>query len=177
MTNDELQKARDFFHSLTGLETIMESGKLSVVEPPVAELLNGELSRIKQEFPSLLPPFDLDSHLSRDRRYYQAQGLRSVLAIALSRLRVAIEGSENTPVTERKIFSFIPDSAIRNIVERDYLEIQRAYLSGCWKSVIILAGGVIEAILLGQLQKKAGPAMKSPKAPKEKELVNGGLCI
>jgi hypothetical protein len=175
MTNDELKKARAFYHSLTGLEAILESAKVTITETPFAEVLSAELTRIKQEFPSLLPPLDLRSHLSSNGRYYQTQGLRSVLAIALSRLKVAIEATDNTPVTSRKDFPFVKDPAIRSIVERDFLEIQRAYVSGCWKSVIILAGGVIEAILLDQLQQHVSPAMKSQKAPKGKEISDWGF--
>jgi hypothetical protein len=175
MTTDELKKARAFYHSLTDLETILASAKLTVTETAFAEIISAELTRVKQEFPSLLPPLDLKPHLSQNGRFYQTQGLRSVLTIAISRLRVALETSESTPVTLQKDFPFVKTPAIRNIVERDFLEIQKAFVSGCWKSVIILTGGVIEAILLDQLHQNASSAIKSVKAPKGKEISEWGL--
>ena len=72
--------------------------------------------------------------------------------------------SESTPVTETKEFKFIADAKLRKILERDYAEIQRAYISECWKSVIILSGSAIEAILLDRLQADAVNARASAKA-------------
>jgi hypothetical protein len=54
-----------------------------------------------------------------------------------------------TTVTEdaTRTFAFIRDQRIRELVDRDYSEILRANSARCWKSVIILSGGTIEAIL------------------------------
>ena len=98
-----------------------------------------------------------------------------MLALALGRLKVAIESSETTPVTQHKDFTFVREAALRSIVERDYVEIQKAFVSGCWKSVIILAGGIIEAVLIDKLQQQASLAKSSSKAPKGKEISDWGL--
>lgn len=57
---------------------------------------------------------------------------------------------------------------LRDLIERDYAEIQRAFISECWKSTIILSGGAIEALLLDLLQKNAANALSATKAPKGK---------
>lgn len=74
------------------------------------------------------------------------------------------------PVVETREFKFIADGKLRGILERDYAEIQRAYASECWKSVIIVSGSAIEAILLDRLQADAGRAQASSKAPNDPDL-------
>jgi hypothetical protein len=72
-------------------------------------------------------------------------------------------------------FTFIADSNLRAVLERDYQEIQRAFAARCWKSVIILSGGAIEAILLDLLQKNSVVAKASPKAAKSYDLTRWDL--
>lgn len=70
-----------------------------------------------------------------------------------------------SPVTEKREFPFIADSQLRTIVERDYQEIQKAFIAECWKSVIILCGGTFEAILADLLQRDSAKAKAASKAP------------
>jgi hypothetical protein len=87
------------------------------------------------------------------------------LAAAVSRLKTALEAPESRPVTETREFTCVSDAALRRILERDYQEIQRAYIATCWKSVIILAGGAIEATLADLLLRHQERAVKATKAP------------
>ncbi|HEY1247919.1 MAG TPA: hypothetical protein VGE97_02920, partial [Nitrososphaera sp.] len=75
---------------------------------------------------------------------------------------------ESIPVTETREFVFITNHDLRKILERDYEEIQKAFVTRCLKSVIILCGGAIEAILLDLLQQKQSAALAATKAPKGK---------
>ena len=59
-----------------------------------------------------------------------------------------IEEEKDSPVTQKREFGFIKDLELRKVLKRDYLEIQTAYVARCWKSVIMLSGGAIEAIEL-----------------------------
>ncbi len=73
---------------------------------------------------------------------------------------------EPQPVEESKIeeirasnisvpeFAFINDSKIKDILKRDWIEIQRSLLVDNWKSAIILCGGVLEALLLDSLRSR-----------------------
>lgn len=96
--------------------------------------------------------------------------IRSYLAAALARLKIEIDQPTSTPVTEHKDFTFVTDQAIRSILERDYQEIQRAFIAKCWKSVIILTGGAVEAILTDLLLTHNSQAKSSSKAPKSVDI-------
>lgn len=75
-------------------------------------------------------------------------------------------GERSTPVTQTREFAFITDPELRRILERDYIEIQRAFIAQCWKSVIILCGGAIEAILMDLLLQNPSGAQAAAKAPR-----------
>ena len=86
-----------------------------------------------------------------------------------------VEQPTDTPVTEKRLFGFITDSSLREIIERDYSEIQRAYIAQCWKSVIILSGGTIEAILTDLLITNKTAALAAESAPKETNITQWNL--
>ena len=74
------------------------------------------------------------------------------------------------PVTEKLNFSFVRDSRLRAILERDWDEAQRAYIAQCWKSVVILTGGALEAVLLDRALQDELQVIATKSAPKNKEL-------
>lgn len=45
-------------------------------------------------------------------------------------------------------FDFISDNRLRIILERDYTELNKCYESACYKSVLILSGSLIEAVIV-----------------------------
>jgi len=47
------------------------------------------------------------------------------------------------------------------------MEIQKALVAGCWKAVIVLSGGALEAVLLDRALANEAQAKGSKKAPKE----------
>ena len=60
-------------------------------------------------------------------------------------------------------FSYVTDAGLRGIVERDYAELHlKLFPSGAWKSTVIMAGSILEAILHDVLSD-----------PKRRGLVNG----
>jgi hypothetical protein len=69
-------------------------------------------------------------------------------------------------------FSFVSDPDVRKIVERDYRELDlRTFPDESWKSTVILAGSILEAVLYDLLTKDPtaiSSAMASPHAPKKK---------
>lgn len=90
------------------------------------------------------------------------------LALALSGLldHYAGDGSR----AETKDFSFVNDADLREIVVRDYRELSLILLpAGAWKSVVVLAGSVLEAILYDQLSNDAtnnAAALAATSAPR-----------
>ncbi len=99
-----------------------------------------------------------------------------VMATIVNRQREAV--SQMTALLERygpsampasRSFRWLSDADLRRIVERDYVELHSALLpSGAWKSTVIMAGSITEAILFDLLTKdparlrdaKASPASK-----------------
>ncbi len=73
---------------------------------------------------------------------------------------------------EQRCFPYISDKKLRNIVERDYKELSVILLpSRAWKSCVIIAGSILEAILYDLLCSKSKirkKAMASLKAPRDK---------
>jgi hypothetical protein len=69
-------------------------------------------------------------------------------------------------------FVFLVDKDLRQIIERDYRELSLSvFPSGSWKSTVVLAGSILEAILYDQLSKDFATkqaAVSSSKAPKDK---------
>lgn len=74
-------------------------------------------------------------------------------------------------------FSFVSDPNVRIIVERDYRELAlRTFPDGSWKSTVILAGSILEAVLYDLLTKDPATinrAMTSTEAPKKR----GGRAV
>ncbi len=176
MTEEELRKLRGYYHSLLGQQRVFEdaAAKHPNIESPPVHVLRDELRRIEADFPGLLPPFkaeDFYSHQAESgERYYKISGIRSCLAGAVGRLKVVIDTPESSPVTQTREFSFVGDSELRRILERDYSEIQRAYVAKCWKAVIILSGATIEAMLVGRLMSEPDRARAAAKAPKDPDI-------
>ncbi len=166
MTEEELRKLRAYYHSLLGQQRAFERSDYTAKAAVL--VLEEELGSIEADFPGLVPRFD--SSAFQFHYGYKISGLSSYLAAAIARLRVAIEPSESTPVTQTREFSFVRNAELRSILERDYAEIQRAFVASCWKSVIILSGGAIEAILVDRLQSEPSRATASNKAPKNADI-------
>src|SRR6266446_961512 len=107
---------------------------------------------------------DVSYHQRAKQRILAGSGM---LLEALEEYRQSAT-EESTPVTQTKEFTFVNSPELRKILERDYIEIQRAFIAQCWKSVIILSGGAIEAILMDFLLQNPSTAQASVKAPKGK---------
>lgn len=85
-----------------------------------------------------------------------------------------------------KTFDFIHDIALRKIIERDYCELSAILLpDGAYKSAVILAGSILEAILYDQLTSDSSikqKAISSKEAPKDdsgniKDIDNGDWTL
>jgi len=181
MTENELKKLRSYFHSLLGQQAVFQKeaeNKAIVTRSHPVKVLGEELERLQTDFSGLVPPFDAQEfYCRRDQlgEWYYVDGILSHLAGVLGRLKVAIDTSENTPVTQTREFTFVKDANLRKVLERDYSEIQRAYIAKCWKSVIILSGGGIEATLTDLLLQDPSRARGASKAPKDPDITKWDL--
>jgi len=178
MTPEQVAHIRIYYKSIRGQQGVLQASPEYQKEPNLIAL-EEELARVEQEFPGLVPRFDklgYFSHRGTNYRLFHSPGIIAFVEAALARLEAAVDESESTPVTETREFKFVTDGRLRKILERDYAEIQRAYVSECWKSVIIISGGAIEAILLDQLQADAAGARASSKAPREADISRWDLA-
>lgn len=180
MTQTDLNKLRQYYHSILSQKTVFDNCSDPYIEHYPVNILNQEIDRIISEFPDLIPPFKMQDFFSYDvdgsNPYYSINGIRSYLSTVIARLKIAIDTPQNTPVTEKREFSFLNNADLKNIIERDYSEIQRAFISVCWKSVIILCGGAIEAILTDLLLSNSSNAIASNKAPKGADITKWSLA-
>jgi hypothetical protein len=92
------------------------------------------------------------------------------LAKGLNKLLDSYVGLNTSAVA--RDFSFVNDPKVRSIVQRDYGElVLRSFPDRAWKSTVILAGSILEAVLHDRLTKDAATiakAMAASSAPKYK---------
>ena len=181
MAEEKARKLRGYYHSLLGLQRLFES---ELKQHPYCEgspvaTLAGEIDRIEKGFPGLLPQFYLGSyfsHSSGNESFYKVSGILSFLASAVAHLEASLDTPIGTPVTQTREFTFVIDLELRKVIERDYAEIQRGYIGECWKSVIILSGGAIEALLTDRLLRDPERARAASKAPREPDIKKWDLA-
>jgi len=63
-------------------------------------------------------------------------------------------------------FSFVKLTKLLHIAERDWEECWRALNAGCWKSALILSGGILETVLLSFLLRRRKKALATGAAQK-----------
>ena len=128
-----------------------------------------EVERARTDFPEIMPAFHEQDFLShggpRGQTFHNLTAMRQYLGMAVGKLRAAAEEVESIPITERRDFSLVKEPKLRAILERDYDEIQRARIGNCWKPVIILCGGAIEAVLVDLLLRIPAKARVAKGAP------------
>jgi hypothetical protein len=187
-TDEQLIKLRGYYKSLVGqrelLAELVRQKQLTVFEPQFRVLAN-EINEARWNFPALLPML-IEPQLSDGRSdWFSTQGVLAYVTAAVARIEAALEGAvRSSPVTERLDLSFVHDPALRDILERDWDEGQRAYIAQCWKCVVILTGGAIEAALLDRILKEQARAVIARSAPKKEpskwelsELIRVGVEI
>lgn len=112
----------------------------------------------------------------KSERSYSNAKFPSFIALSKDLIQILdTYGDYNTRLLNRN-FSFIHDMDLRNIIERDYKELTYIlFPDGAWKSCVIMAGSILEAILYDVLTDtmNISKAKKSLKAPKGKDLDKG----
>ncbi len=125
-----------------------------------------EITEAVAEFPGILPTFDPDR--LREDKYFKPDAVRAWLSRAIAALELELEDVPRGEVIGPTLtFPFMGDQRLRAIVERDYPELLTAFSASCKKSCLILAGGIIETILLDFLQKDPSAARAARCAPKK----------
>lgn len=137
--------------SLEALRAGLES-KSRYVDVTVLEGIESELAEIHAHVPRAdWPPFDkqaLFGHQNEWGRWYKLEPLRGLLDRTIARLESEEAVAEPQISTLPNLnFSFLGDAAIRDVLVRDFRELQLVHAAGCWKAALVLAGSCIEGIL------------------------------
>jgi len=163
-------------NSLRGIQRVLQKETGNIEGSPV-RMLQSVLGTLQSDAPDVVPAFDMRAFFSHtvddiQEDYYRSAGILAYLATAIAALEAELDEDDTaaTPVTEHREFAFVTDPALRAIIERDYAEIQRAFIARCYKSTIILTGGAIEAILLDLLTANKAAALASQKAPRQGDI-------
>jgi hypothetical protein len=110
----------------------------------------------------------LNTYMRDKRRQQELRELMERIAAVLNNY-----GGEGWRAKTRS-FSFLTDKGLREIIERDYKELTLVlFPGGAWKSTVIMAGSILEAILFDVLASdpainaKALASSVAPKGPME----------
>ena len=96
-------------------------------------------------------------------RWFHSEGISVHVNRNFGKLKSKFESvvsKEKSPFIDELPFAFIVNDKLREIAKRDFKELQIATLSKSWKSMIVLSGGVLEAILLDLLLRDEDGARK-----------------
>lgn len=172
MTEEELALLKRHYRAISAQVRSIRGSKMPLsIDAMTGEQVREELITLHSSFPDAFPEFNIRSVYSGG--YYKKEPVLIHLETLNAHIESVIESEMSLgpePVTETRDFSFVSNADIREIIERDYIEAQKGFINECWKSVIILSGGMIEAILLDQLEQNETSAKKAQAAPKNNHL-------
>jgi hypothetical protein len=171
-----LKKLRKHHHSLVELQGVLDNlpGKSGLIKEAAFRQFCDAIDAARSDLPAFTMPF-------RPERYYLGSGfydvsaLKTYIALIIASIQCELDVTVNAPVTQRREFLFVRDVELRRLIERDYVELQKVFITGCYKSTIILAGGCIEAILLDLLMSNDAAARASAAAPRNHDMTRWDL--
>lgn len=82
------------------------------------------------------------------------------------------EAPDEAPAQTTGMLLFIKDASAAEILRNDMAAVERAIQNGEWKAATVLAGSVIEALLLWAVSQDAKKALAAASAPRGKADVN-----
>lgn len=175
MTEDQQRRLRRHYQVLRAQQrTVDTDPKAFVLGQTTVRVIEQAIQRLKLDFPELVPPFDFRNAHSHDQ-YFALEPIRVYVATVVGVLEAEMAADE-APVTETRSFPFLREAKLRAIVERDYVEVQRAFVAQCWKATIIVAGGAIEAVLTDILLADEPRAKSAKAAPSKSDITKWDLA-
>ena len=174
------QQLRAFIESLKSLRRRVEQaanetrrperpGSGGYVLQPIFLQVNAELTEAYAVFGEVLPPYDPNKFLWTDgQTTYNGDALSMFLERVIARLGALEVEEASPPGMTARAFPYIQNVDLRSIAVRDYRWLQRAAVAGDWKSMLILSGGCIEAILYDRVTQDEGAALATVAAKSAK---------
>jgi len=158
---------RDGNVRLNEVETFDLSSLLNLIEQIPDELLAMDATiyasfvHEKEHIKDIIENWRHDQALSRNRYSNMSPAEKSPLAIIRAALASCPDESSAPSTSE---FNFIPDLDLRITLRNDLGYVNRALSNGEWKAATVLAGSIIEALLLWALQEHTPAAVSSAKS-------------
>ena len=126
-TPEQLEKIREGYFFVTEFRGMLERTTMLVVGAEVVSQYMTFLRDFNIAVPSVLnvfKPSEFEDKFSFDfpalSRNYRVDGLLIRTIRDLAALKAKLDGGETSPITPAKEFSFVKDTSLRRIVERDY---------------------------------------------------------
>lgn len=164
MTNTRFRAFRAAFDAFSEIQRQLAT--LFVGDEAVVETIALLVERTNKAARGALPPFIRRAYTPGfNEPYIKLQGIRAYVGAAVSLLRSAIEGEGPSIGADLLDFTYVHDSRLRLILQRDYREVLRAVDAKCWKAVAILSGGLIEGLLADALSDDVPNATSAAAAP------------
>jgi hypothetical protein len=112
---------------------------------PMFEAIDSELHDVYGSFGEILPHYDPAKLVYiEEQKTFDAELIGIFLDRVISRLDAEAETDAAPPGMPSRSFPFIKDASIRAIVERDYVQVQRAAVSDISKAMLVMSGSCIE---------------------------------
>jgi hypothetical protein len=177
MNEEQLKKLSKFYKTLKGLLRAVEdliSNKWGYVPESIFKQVDEDINQILREFTNIIPPYN--PKIFYDGTSIEPEAVRAYLLRLMSSIEAELEDLKPSAITGPTLsFAFIWERNIKDIIERDYPELLTAFNSGCKKSSLVLAGSIIEAMLLDYVLRNQSAALSSSKAPKERDPLKWNL--
>jgi len=149
-------------------------GGKSVIEAGIMHQYERVRERYTNKYEDVLDKLNRSFFLShRDTvggTWYQAAPLLIKIKDDVAVLKSTISEKPINLLISSPDFSFLNDPNIKQIAESDFKELSKSLIQENWKCVLILCGGLIEAILLDVLKNNSALALVAKAAPKEPNL-------
>lgn len=178
-TKEQLNEVKKAYFFLPEFKKMLEETrkKQLVVSGQVINEYKNFVDGFNKHVPGILNDFSMADYRDRSHpfaiefeSFYKIDGLLIRVIKDLGTIKTMLETEESSPVSPSKDFSFVNDNNMKKIVERDYVWVNKCLAVEAWKPVILLSGGLIEALLLDALSVDIDKARSSSKAPKESDL-------
>lgn len=183
----QMIKIKEAFLFFSEVKKMLETRRKNqaVVDESVVKQYERYVNDFNTSFPGILEKFNESNYRDGLSRFYSTEGFESLsyqidglltrVIKDTSVLKAKLDIGEISPLVPQKDFSFVTDENLREIIERDYTWVNKCLAVEAWKPVIILAGGLIEALLLDGLSKDSAKARASSEAPKENDILKWDL--
>jgi hypothetical protein len=169
MDAEKTVAARRYLRSFTGFVRDIDdriNQKYSFIPDEVITQLREEIDDAVSKLGNVIPPFR--EHALRRNLTFEPSPVRAYLRRVLASLETELEEVPRGEVVGPTLtFPFVVDANIRKIVERDYPELLTAFSASCKKACLILAGSLIEALLLDFALQNATAVHSLQSAPRQ----------